>query len=133
MKKIFNEVKRLAEFEKDLKKLSKKFRTLEEDIETFIQKQLNLYHKLRIDNRGNFLISDLGIRYPEIFKAKKFACRSLKGKGRASGIRIIYAYFEEEDIIELVEIYYKGEKEKEDRNRIFEHYRARTENNSNLD
>ena len=133
MKKIFNEVKRLAEFEKDLKKLSKKFRTLEEDLETFIQKQLNLYHKLRIDNKGNFPISDLGISYPKIFKAKKFACRSLKGKGVASGIRIIYAYFEEEDIIELIEIYYKGEKEKEDRNRIFKNYRARTTKNSNLD
>jgi len=104
VKKIFNEIKRLAEFEKDLKKLSKKFRTLEEDIETFIQNQLNLYHKLRKDNRGNFLISDLGIRYPKIFKAKKFACKSLKGKGRASGIRIIYAYFEEEDIIQAAAI-----------------------------
>lgn len=133
MKKIFNEVKRLAEFEKDLKKLSKKFRTLEEDLETFIQNQLNLYHKLRIDNKGNFPISDLRISYPKIFKAKKFTCRSLKGKGVASGIRIIYAYFEEEDIIELIEIYYKGEKEKEDRNRLFKNYHARTAKNSNLD
>ena len=133
MKKIFNEVKRLAEFEKDLKKLSKKFRTLEEDLETFIQNQLNLYHKLRIDNKGNFPISNLGISYPKIFKAKKFTCRSLKGKGVASGIRIIYAYFEEEDIIELIEIYYKGEREKEDRNRLFKNYHARTAKNSNLD
>ncbi len=118
MKKIFNDVKRPAEFEKDLKKLSKKFRTLEEDLDTFIQKQLNLYHKLRIDNKGIFPISDLGIKHPKIFKAKKFACKSLKGKGAASGIRVIYAYFEQEDVIELVEIYYKGVKENEDRNRI---------------
>ncbi|MDH4220197.1 MAG: hypothetical protein OEY18_05670 [Candidatus Aminicenantes bacterium] len=133
MKKIFNKVKRLVEFEKDLKKLSKKFRTLEEDLETFIQNQLNLYHKLRIDNRGIFPISDLGISYPKIFKAKKFACRSLKGKGVASGIRIIYAYFEQEDVIELVEIYYKGEKENEDRNRVLRNYRDTPVKNSNQD
>ena len=133
MKKIFNKVKRLGEFEKDLKKLLKKFRTLEEDLETFIKNQLNLYHKLRINNRGIFPISDLGISYPKIFKAKKFACRSLKGKGVASGIRIIYAYFEQEDVIELVEIYYKGEKENEDRHRVLRNYRDRAVKNSNQD
>ncbi len=133
MKKIFYKVKRLVEFEKDLKKLLKKFRTLEEDLETFVQNQLNLYHKLHIDNKGIFPISDLGIIYPKIFKAKKFACRSLKGKGVASGIRIIYAYFEQEDVIELVEIYYKGKKENEDRNRVLKYYRDRTVKNSNQD
>lgn len=133
MKKIFNKVKRLVEFEKDLKKLLKKFRTLEEDLKTFIENQLNLYHKLRIDNRGIFPISDLGIIYPKIFKAKKFACRSLKGDGVASGIKIIYAYFEQEDVIELVEIYYKGEKENEDRNRVLRNYRDTPVKNSNQD
>lgn len=127
MKKIFKEVRRLTDFEKDLKKLSKKFRTLDEDLETFIKNQLNLYHKLRIDNKGIFPIPDLGIKYPKILKAKKFACKSLKGKGVASGIRIIYAYFEEEDIIELVEIYYKGQKETEDRNRILRNCSAKKE------
>ena len=125
MKTIFNEVKRLGEFEKDLKKLSKKFRTLEEDLKTFIQKQLFLYHKLHIDNKGVFPISDLGILHPKLFKAKKFTCRSLKGKGVASGIRVIYAYFEKEDVIELVEIYYKGERENEDRERILRNYRQK--------
>jgi hypothetical protein len=118
MKKVFDEVRRLAEFEKDLKKLQKKFRTIEEDLRTFIQKQLNLFHKLHIDNKGIFLISDLGIGYPRIFKAKKFACKSLKGKGVKSGIRVIYAYFALEDVVELIEIYYKGDKENEDRDRI---------------
>jgi len=125
VKKIFKEVRRLAGFEKDLKKLSKKFRTLDDDLNTFIQNQLNLYHKLHIDNKGIIPLANLGIEYTQILKAKKFACKSLKGKGVASGIRIIYAYFEEEDIIELVEIYYKGQKEIEDRNRIFKYYKAK--------
>ena len=122
MKKIFNEVKSLPEFEKDLKKLTKKFRTLKEDLEVFIEKQLNLFHKLDIDNKGVVQISDLGIIYPKVYKARKFACRSLKGKGSASGIRVIYAYFEKEDRIELMEIYYKGDKENENRDRILKYY-----------
>lgn len=124
MRKIFNDVRRLAEFEKDLKKL-KKFRTLEEDLEIFIEKQLQLFHKLHIDNKGIFPIPDLGISYPKIYKARKFACKSLKGKGVASGIRVIYAYFDKEDIVEFVEIYYKGDKENEDRNRILKYYRSK--------
>jgi len=121
MKRIFNDVRRLAEFEKDLKKL-KRFRTLEEDLEVFVQKQLQLFHKLHIDNKGIFLISDLGINYPKIYKAKKFACKALKGKGVASGIRVIYAYFEQEDRVEFVEIYYKGDRENEDKERILKYY-----------
>ena len=124
MRKIFNDVRRLTEFEKDIKKLSKKrFPTLEEDLEIFIEKQLQLFHKLHIDNKGIFLIPELGISYPKTYKAKKFACKSLKGKGVASGIRIIYAYFDKEDKVELVEIYYKGDKKNEDRDRISRYYK----------
>lgn len=122
MEKIFNAITRLAEFENDLKKLSKRYHSLEEDLEVFISKQLKLYHKLHMDNGGIFSMPNLGIEYPKIFKAKKFACKSLKGKGVASGIRIIYAYFEDKDIVELIEIYYKGDKENEDKNRIAKCY-----------
>jgi len=120
--KIFNEIRKLAEFEKDLKRLSRSFRTLEEDLDTFIANQLKLMHKLNIDNKGVVRISDIGIEYPRIYKARKFSCRALKGKGAASGIRVIYAYYKEEDIIELIEIYYKGKKENEDRGRILKYY-----------
>lgn len=123
MTKIFKKITSLPEFEKDLKKLSKRFKTLEEDLNNFIQTQLNLYHKQKIDNKGIFQISGLKIEYPQIFKAKKFACRSLKGKGVQSGIRLIYAYFNEEDRIELIEIYYKGDKENEGRERILTYYK----------
>ena len=124
MEKIFNEIKRLAEFKNDLKKLSKKYPSLEEDLKTFIDKQLKLYHKLRVDNGGIFPISNLDIEYPKIYKAKKFACKSLKGKGVMSGIRIIYAYFEDKNDIEFIEAYYKGDKDNEDRSRILRYYKA---------
>jgi len=123
MTKIFKKIISLPEFEKDLKKLGKKFKTLEGDLTNFIQTQLNLYHRQKIDNKGILQISGLKIENPRIFKAKKFACRSLKGKGVQSGIRIIYAYFSEEDRIELIEIYYKGEKENENRERIIKYYK----------
>ena len=122
MEKIFNEIKRTAEFERDIKKLSKKFRTLEEDLEVFIERQLKLSHKLNIDNKGVFHISDLGIEYPKIYKAKKFTCKSLKGRGSDSGMRVIYAYYDKEDIIEFIEIYFKGDRENEDRDRIKKYY-----------
>ncbi len=118
MTKIFNDIRKLTEFKKDFKKLVKKFKTLDEDLNTFITNQLKLTHKLNIDNKGVVRISDLGIEYPKIYKARKFPCKALKGKGAASGIRIIYAYYENEDVIEFVEIYYKGEKGNEDRERI---------------
>jgi hypothetical protein len=121
--KIFNKIIHLPEFEKDISKLLKRFKTIEDDLKIFIEKQLNLYHKLEIDNKGIFQIPGLQIETPKIYKAKKFACRSLKGKGVQSGIRVIYAYFEKEDKIELIEIYYKGDKKNEDRDRILRHYK----------
>lgn len=120
--KIFRETSRLPEFEKDMRKLLKRFKTLEDDLEIFIKNELNLYHKIRIDNKGVFQVPGLKIESPKIYKAKKFACRSLKGKGVQSGIRVIYAYFEEQDRIELIEIYHKGDKENEDRERILKYY-----------
>jgi len=122
VKKIFNEVRELREFEKDLKKLIKRFRTLKDDLDIFTEKQLRLFHKLGVDNKGIVQISDLGIEYPKIYKARKFACRSLKGRGSASGIRVIYAYFEDEDCVEFIEIYYKGDKKNEDSERILRYY-----------
>jgi hypothetical protein len=118
----FSQVSRLPEFEKDLKRLLKRFKTIEGDLGVFIEKELFLYHKLSIDNKGIFQIPGLPVKGVKIYKAKKFACRSLKGKGAQSGIRVIYTYFEDRDTIELIEIYYKGDKENEDRERISRHY-----------
>lgn len=122
MKKVFNEIRKLTEFEKDFKKLTKRFKTLDDDIETFINRQLKLTHKLGVDNKGVVHISGLGIESPKIYKAKKFACKALKGRGGMSGIRIIYAYYETNDVIEFIEIYFKGDKANEDKQRIIKYY-----------
>jgi hypothetical protein len=114
----FKEITRLPEFERDMKRLRKRFRSLEDDLDNFIKTELKLFHKLGIDNKGVVQIAGLGFQSPKVYKGRKFACRALKGKGAHSGIRVIYAYFEEMDRIELIEIYYKGDKENEDRERI---------------
>ena len=47
----------------------------------------------------------------------------VKGKSALSRIRIIYAYYKDKDIIEFIEIYYKGQKKNENRKRILKYYR----------
>ena len=114
----FKKIRRTPEFERDLKKLVKRYKTLTDDLKNFINTQLVLYHKLKKDNKGVFQITGLEVEYPKVYKAVKFACKSLKGKGVKSGIRVIYAYFEKEDKIVFIEIYYKGDKQNEDQERI---------------
>ena len=119
---MFRSVIRLPAFEKDCKRLKKRFRTLEEDLDIFIRVALIDYHHNKIDNDGIVRVPGFAFEEPKICKARKFACRSLPGKGARSGIRIIYAYVEDEDCIELIEMYYKGDKENEDKKRIERQY-----------
>lgn len=114
----FAKVSRRPEFDRDLKQLLKRYRSLEDDLTVFINTQLVLLHKQKIDNRGIVHINNLGIEEPKIFKAVKFACKSIHGRGAASGIRLTYAYFEENDHIEFIQIYFKADDENEDRKRI---------------
>jgi mRNA-degrading endonuclease RelE of RelBE toxin-antitoxin system len=121
----FFKVLQLPDFVKDLKRLSKKFRTLESDLKTFVETALFLYHKQGIDNNGIFHIPGLQFSTPRVYKAKKFACKSLKGSGVHSGIRVIYAYDSISDTVLLIELYYKGEKENEDKSRLAENIMSR--------
>jgi mRNA-degrading endonuclease RelE of RelBE toxin-antitoxin system len=116
--KLFKEISHVPEFEKDIKKLVRRFASLEEDLQTFIKVAMNAFHKQNVDSKAIFHICDLGIHSPKIYKAKKFACKALKGKGVQSGIRVIYAYDEDKDRVEFIEVYYKGDKASEDRARI---------------
>ncbi|GEM_PF-1434978 len=68
---VFKNLSRLPEFDEELAKLGKRFRTIQDDLGIFIEKQLFLYHKLKIDNRGIFQITGLSIDDPKLFKAKK--------------------------------------------------------------
>jgi hypothetical protein len=56
----------------------------------------------------------------EIYKVKKFRCQSIARQSQDSGIRIVYRYFEEKELIELtyIEIFHKNQKENHDIERI---------------
>ena len=108
----------LTEFSKDLKKLLKKYRSLHEDLEV-VKKVL----VVKPDERPpfSFQINNLGLESC-IIKVKKIACKSLKGRGVNSGLRLVYAYFEEKETIIFIELYHKNDKPKEDRERILKNF-----------
>jgi len=107
----FNE---LSEFKRDLKKLLKKYRSLKEDLEV-VKKVLDFSPSERPP--FSFRIDNLGLETC-VIKVKKIACKSIKGRGVNSGLRLVYAHFQEEKRIVFIEIYHKNDKENEDRQRI---------------
>ncbi len=108
------EITRLPEFNKDLKKLAKRFGTIEADLDLFCRNVIYLYHVDEVKNPAIKRIAGLGVE-TSLYKAVRFACRGLGG-GSQSGIRVIYAFFEGPPMrAELVEISYKGEMENQDR------------------
>lgn len=109
-------------FQKDLKRLlKKKFPTLGEDLEVAKRNAIELYHLKNMNNQSIFPIPAFCNEAMLVCKIKKFACKSLKGRGVMSGIRVIYAYHIAASKVDFIEIYFKGEKENEDRERIKEY------------
>ncbi len=99
------------EFSKEFSRLSKKYRSLPEDRDVF-------EGVLRSEPFG------IGKHFAVLYRADEFviikarmACKSL----RSSDIRIIYAYHEGRAIFLYVEVYFKGEKQNEDLQRIREY------------
>jgi len=106
------------EFRKDLKGLLKRFPTLKEDLELAKRTTIELFHLQELNNHSIFPIPRFCSEKIMICKIKKFACRALKGRGARSGMRIIYAFLADEDRVIFVEIYFKGNQDLEDQNRI---------------
>ncbi len=108
-------------FAKDLKKLKKKYSSLEDDIELL---QLQLAN----EPDSHIQIAGIGTGYEgEFYKVKKFRCQSLSKSSLKSGIRIIYYYREDTGSlefceIEFIEIYHKNTQTDFDRTRL-EKYR----------
>jgi len=109
----------LAEFQKDLKSLLKKYRTLNDDMD-IVRKVLEVFPEERPP--FSFRIDSLGLETC-VIKVKKIACKALKGRGVNSGLRLIYAHFEKEQRITFIELYHKNDKENEDRQRIISNFK----------
>ena len=104
----------LSEFEKDLKRLLKKYISLNEDLNK-IKLILEVYPFARPP--FSFLIYNKS-NTTSIIKIKKIACRSLRGKGVNTGLRIIYNFNQEANTIELIELYHKNDQAVENQNRF---------------
>ena len=98
----------LTEFEKEFKRLFKKYRTLDDDLEKF--KQILMATPTGVGKNFVIVYSSQTVK---IVKAR-MACRALRDRS----LRIIYSYFEQEQRVEFIEIYFKGDKENEDHGRI---------------
>lgn len=102
---LFN---KLPQFEKEFSRLSKKYRSLSEDLK-------NLEKLITLEPTG------IGINFVTVYHSEeveiiktRLACRSLRGRS----IRVIYAYHRDTFVFVYIEIYFKGDKENEDRKRI---------------
>lgn len=110
--------KQTEEFTRDLKQLLKKFPTLSEDVEIAKVFAIELFHLKNMDRGAIFLIPNFCTEELKICKLKKFACKSLKGRGVKSGIRVVYSYHVPTKTVDFIEIYFKGESENENKERI---------------
>ena len=110
--------KTLPEFEKDFKSLLKRYRTLESDFETFKKYTIETFYEKNVPTTAFVPVEGFcGEEYVSN-KVRKFACRSLPGRGSQSGIRIIFIWQEKSRTVTFVEIYFKGYKSEEDRARL---------------
>ncbi|MGE5426224.1 MAG: hypothetical protein ACM3PZ_04055 [Bacillota bacterium] len=105
-------------FVKDLKKLGKRFSTLDSDFRNLKKYSLEAKHVYSLDNQGIFELTGYNREGLNFFKVKKFSCRALKGRGCMTGLRVIYCWEEAAQRITFIEMYYKANQACEDRKRI---------------
>lgn len=97
-----------SEFKKELKKLNKKYKSLQGDIQIFrdivgVYPCGNTKHFSILQSKDNL----------KIIKAR-FFCQGLRG----SSMRMIYAFHENEARVVFIQLYYKGDAELQDNYRV---------------
>jgi len=100
-----------TKFKKEFKQLSKKYKTLDDDIKKF--KRILTIQPTGIGK--NFVIIH-SLPDIKIIKAR-LACRTLRNRS----LRIIYSYLEQKQQIDFIELYFKGNKKNENQDRIKEY------------
>lgn len=116
------------EFEKEFKKLSKKYLSLKDDLDVFCE-------TLEFDPIWENLLSNHIVKISwlwedvkwDFYKVRRFVCKSIAWNSSNSWIRIIYKYEKNLNIInfeeiEFIEIYHKNNKENHDIERIKNNY-----------
>ena len=95
------------DFSRDFKKLLKKYKTLEQDLDNFKR------NVREVDLRANKNFAVLYMNEQVMIIKARFFCRYLKGKT----LRIVFAYFIDKKKIVFIELFYKGDKQREDKQR----------------
>ena len=108
----------LSAFDKDFKALAKRFRTLSDDLKILKQYTIETYHLQNVPTTAIVPMEGFGGGERQAYKIRKIACASLRGRGAQSGLRIVYVYEPAAQTVTFVEIYFKGDKENEDRERL---------------
>ncbi len=98
----------LPEFSKEYRRYLKKYRTLDSDFLNF--KKIILSIPCGVGKHFNIITA---LNDVKIIKARLF-CRSLK----RSSLRIVYAYHKNKELIDFIEIYFKGDKASENSKRV---------------
>lgn len=96
------------EFSKDFKRLSKKYRSLPDDLLEFKR----IVSEIPLGSGKHFVVLHENEEV-KILKARLF-CRYLRGVS----LRITYAYVEASTTVHFIELYFKGEQVNEDRSCI---------------
>ena len=96
------------EFSKDFKRLSKKYRSLPDDLLEFKK----IIAEIPLGSGKHFVVLHENEEV-KILKARLF-CKYLRG----ASLRITYAYIEKSTAISFIELYFKGEQVNEDKGRI---------------
>ena len=107
----------LPEFRKEFKRLARKYKSLPDDLREFC----SVVSSIPLGNGKHFAVIAQTERI-HIIKVR-FFCRCLKG----SSLRIVYARLEKKQRIEFIELYYKGDKENEDCERIKDYLKNQQE------
>jgi hypothetical protein len=125
---MFRATPRLPEFAGDLKRLKKRYQSLDEDLAILI-KALHVWLCLQGKagqsyDDGYVLMSGYATEGCFLYKVKHMTCRALKGKGNRTGLRVIFAYWPGSDTFELIQLYFKADNESEDQQRVKDYVRT---------
>jgi hypothetical protein len=119
---MFKSILQAPGFEVDLKHLKKRYKSLDEDLETLIKA---LYVWLCVQSKagqsyddGYVVMSGYAASGCYLYKVRHMTCRALKGMGSRTGLRVILAYWPNSDALEFIQTYSKADSESEDKKRI---------------
>lgn len=108
-------IERVSEIEKDLKKI--RIPGFDKDFERFLQALPNMVLERQYYHTHHFFpVANLGKIVGEVYIAKKVRCKSLRATDK---FRVVFQVLENK--IRIIEVYFKGQKEVEDRQRMLKY------------